>query len=148
MTRSGTIISPRITDNSWERVAYEAKQVLRGYTVSPTKKLSKRRLEPTWGDQNVLIKVIPVLAPSNTTDLLSGFGLPFYAHRHIQIIRNACAHLNSETIADVRNLLPFYKGRKFSHPLDLLWWIEPNENADAIFIWLDELELIAAQVTQ
>jgi len=55
--------------------------------------------------------------------------------------------MNSETISEVRKLLPLYKGKNFSHPLDLLWWIEPNDNSDAIFVWIEELELVASQVT-
>lgn len=146
-TRSGARVNARINDNSWQRVAYEAKQAIKGRAVQPGRLIQFRRHEPTWGDQRVLLTIIPVLAPTNTSDLLSCFGLPTYAPKHIQTIRNACAHINSETISEVRSLLPLYRGRNFSHPLDLLWWIEPNNNSDALFFWLEELESIASLTT-
>ncbi len=145
-TRSGSIISARAIDNSWKRVAYEAKQAIIGKSAAQGKTIQFRRHEPTWGDQNVLLTIIPSLAPANASTLFSGFGIPIYAPKHVQVIRNACAHLNSETISEVRRLLPLYKGKNFSHPLDLLWWIEPKNNSDAIFFWLEELELVASQV--
>lgn len=146
-TKSGVRIPPRTGDNSWQRVAYEAGQAARGRPIQPASTIRFRRHEPTWGDQNLLLRVIPVLSPANGNTLLTGFGLSLSAPRHIQKVRNACAHLDSESIADVRRLTVHYTGAGLSHPADLLWWIEPASRTDAIFVWLDELKIIADVVT-
>ncbi|MBV1929104.1 MAG: hypothetical protein KUG81_06285 [Gammaproteobacteria bacterium] len=111
---------PRSTNNDRKRVAYEAKQASRGQSAKPGKVIQYLRQEPTWGNPDVLLTAIPVLSPANSDDLMSGFGLPVYAPKHIQTVRNACAHLNAETMADVRSLLVFYRGSGLSHPLDIL----------------------------
>lgn len=147
VTRSGTNVVPRENDNTWHRIAYEANQARNGQRALPGKIVNYRRHEPTWGDQNFLLTVIPALSPNNAPNLLTGFGLSAYGPKHIQIVRNATAHLNSESMSEVRKLLPYYNGGRLSHPTELMWWTEPRNNSDAIFVWIEELELIASQVT-
>ena len=147
LTRTGRSIAARPGTNDWKRISYEINQAKFGRTAHADKQIRFLRQEPTWGDQNLLLTTIPVLNPSNAPSLLAGFGLPVYAPKHIQTVRNSCAHTNSETLADVRRLLPFYTGGGFSHPLDILWWTESTSNSLSIFHWLDELEVVATQVT-
>ena len=146
-TRTGTLIPKRPGMNSWQRIAYEALQAARHRPVNPGRIISFRRHEPTWGDQNVLVRAIPVLSPANSADLLAAFGLPFYAPKHLQTVRNACAHMDAETMSEVRRLALYYSGHSLSHPTDILWWIEPNSRTDALFVWLDELEIMASSAT-
>lgn len=147
ITRTGHQIPPRPSVNRWKRIAYEANQARKGKPLRPGCEISSMRQEPTWGDQSILLSAIPVLAPANSSTLLSGFGLPVYAPKHIQVVRNSSAHTNSETISGVRQILPLYTGTNFSHPLDILWWDEGNTRTPAIFFWLSELEMVATQVT-
>ena len=147
-TRSGTTIPPRAGFNSWQRISYEALQAIHGNTVHPSRVVRLMRYEPTWGDQSVLLKAIPILAPQNAGSLMTGFGLSLHAPKHIQTVRNACFHINSETMSEVRRLAAFYIGRGLSHPTDIMWWLEPSSKADAIFFWIEEFDIIAEQVTQ
>ena len=146
-TRSGITLSPRTGLNSWQRISYEAKQAFQGNNIHPSRKLNFLRHEPTWGNQGVLIRAIPVLAPQNARALMTGFGLSLNAPKHLQTVRNACFHINHETMSEVKRIMTFYIGRRLSHPTDLMWWIEPSSQADAIFHWLEEFEIIAEQVT-
>lgn len=147
-TRSGANIPPRAGLSSWQRISYEAKQATQGNTIHPSRTIIFMRHEPTWGDQSVLLRAIPSLAPHNASALITGFGLSLYAPKHLQGVRNACFHINSETMSEVRRLVAFYVGRGLSHPSDIMWWLEPSSKADAIFFWLEEFEIIADQVTQ
>ncbi|OCW96946.1 hypothetical protein [Alishewanella sp. HH-ZS] len=146
-TRSGARVPPIAGDKSWQRLGYVVQQAKRGNPIKPSKTIAFLREEPTWGDQNVLISAVNTLMPSNMTTLLMGFGQPTKAIPHIQTVRNATAHLNSETIANVKQLLPFYLGHGFSHPIDIMWMQDPNARTEAIYYWLDELQLIADIVT-
>ena len=148
VTRSGRVVRPRIGTNTWMRISYEAKQANYGNTIHPYRALNFMRQEPTWGDQNLLLRAIPVLSPCNARSLTMGFGISTYAPRHIQIVRNACFHINHESVSEVRNILTYYIGRGLCHPIDIMWWIEPSSKADAILFWLDELEIIADLVTR
>lgn len=147
-TRSETTIPPRTGFNSWQRISYEAKQAIHGNTVHHSRTVNFMRHEPTWGDQSALLRAIPTLAPHNAGSLMTGFGLSLNAPKHLQTVRNACFHVNSETMSEVRRLMAFYVGRGLAHPTDIMWWLEPSSKADAIFFWLEEFEIIADQVTQ
>lgn len=146
-TKSGISVPPRPGLNSWGRIAYEATQAFKGRPIRPAGTTTFRRHEPTWGDQSLLIRAIPVLSPANRNSLIAGFGLPFSAPRHIQAIRNACAHLNSESMNEIRRLMIYYNGTNLSHPIDIMWWLDPLSRTDAVFTWIDELEIIADHVT-
>ena len=147
-SRSGAIIPPRPSVNTCERISYEAKQAIHGNSLHPSKTLNFRRHEPTWGDQSSLLRAIPTLSPLNAVTLMTGFGLSLNAPKHLQAVRNACFHTNSETMSEVKRLITFYIGRDLSHPTDIMWWLEPTSRADAIFYWLEEFEIIADQVTK
>jgi hypothetical protein len=146
-TRSGTIIQPRTSLNSWQRIAYEVNQASRGRAIDRTSTITFMRHEPTWGDIDLLLAAIPRLSLSNTNNLLTGFGLSLIAPRHIQVVRNACAHINSESMQQVQSLMVNYIGTDLKNPIDLMWWLEPVTKTDAIFFWLDELEIIVDYIT-
>jgi hypothetical protein len=146
-TRIGNYVPPRSRLNSWQRISYEARQAARGQTCRSSGTINFLRNEPTWGDQSVLLSAIPALSPHNQQNLMTGFGLSLNAPKHLQIVRNACFHINNETMSEVRQLMVFYIGTNLSHPVDIMWWLEPSSQSDAFFVWLEELEIIANQVT-
>lgn len=146
-SRGGVVIPPRNGLNDWQRVAYEVNQLRRGRAVSLNGSVRVMREEPTWGDVDVLIRAVPGLGLANQSSLMSGFGLATAA-KHIQLVRNACAHLNSETMSDVRSILPFYSGGRISHPSDVMWMLNSAGTTDVVFIWLEELEVVADILTR
>lgn len=84
------------------------------------------RYEPTWGDVNILATIIPRLAPNNATQLAAAFSSAYSSAKALQVIRNATAHRNSQTLNEVRNLASAYFAFGINSPLEALFWISPN----------------------
>lgn len=142
--RNGGTVAPRTGDNTWQRIAYEVAEYGRGHSPQVGKKIYYRYQEPTWGDVNVLLKAIPHLRLSNSTMLLTALGVSLQAPKHLQVVRNACHHLNNETMNKVRSLQPFYMGPVKHHPIEIIWCLDPASRNHAILVWYDELETIAS----
>jgi len=146
-TRRGTYVTSRPSDNSWQRVGYEAIEASRGKIPKPIKKISSIRQEPTWGDIGKIIDIIVALDPSNKNELLNAFGLPLRGPKHLQIVRNACSHTHNENMADVKKISIFYIGRPIMHPVDLIWRVEASSGNICIYKWIDDLIDMATQAT-
>ena len=84
------------------------------------------RNEPTWGDVDVLTKIIPLLGPSNQAQLLAAFSSGHKSAKALQLIRNAAAHNNAQALAEVHSLRSRYIVFPISHPVQALYWIEPS----------------------
>lgn len=146
--RDGIIVVKRPKDNSWQRIGYEAAQASRNQSPKPGKLITQLRQEPTWGDQAKLIDILNVIQPHNDSALITAFGLPVQGPKHLQIVRNACAHKNAETLADVQNLTINYSLSSISTPTDLLWSINRLSRQCAIYQWIDDCQLIAFEATK
>lgn len=82
------------------------------------------RKEPTWGDIDKLLEIIRAVNPANAPGLLAAFGtVPDV--EHLRLIRNASAHINSQTFGEVIALQSRYFSTPIQHPLHALMWIEP-----------------------
>jgi hypothetical protein len=84
------------------------------------------RAEPTWGDVDVLVKILTRLSPSNAPQLLAAFSAGSPSAKAVQLIRNGAAHNNSETRAELERLQSAYVVFAINHPTQALFWIEPN----------------------
>ena len=146
--RSGFAIPAICSNCSEARIGYLAKCAIFGATTKPNKAIRARRQEPTWGDVDKLMKIIQTINPANTNNLLTGFGLPLKGVKHLQVVRNANAHLNSETMTAVRDLLFDYGLSQILYPADLAWEIDPNESTHCVYSWLGDLRTMADQATQ
>jgi hypothetical protein len=145
--RNGTVLLPRPTDNRWQRIAYEVNEYGHGRIPTRTRICRYLSEEPTWGDTNLLVRSIPHLGISNSAQLITAFGISAQSPSHLQIVRNACYHLNIETMNRVRSLLPFYVGTVRQHPSELIWCLDGNTRCDAFYCWLEELGVIAELAT-
>jgi hypothetical protein len=145
--RNGIIVPRRALDNSWGRIAYEVKEYGLSRVPRPAGKILYKYQEPTWGDVDKLLRAIPNMHLANSAKLISALGIAAIAPSHLQITRNACYHLNPETMQKVRSIQPHYRGVVRQYPYELLWCKENNTNADAVYFWIDELETIAALST-
>ena len=148
VTRNGLIVSARDGVNCWQRLGYEAKCAANNNVVKPTKQLTHQRHEPTWGDQEKMIDIIKAVAPANTAHLITAFGLPLYGPRHLQIVRNACFHKNSEAIVEVRKLISEYYVDSLKSPSDLAWFIDKQRKCCAIYSWCEDLTVIVELATK
>lgn len=97
------------------------------------------RSEPTWGDVNVLTTIIPRLAPGNQGQLLASFSAAFRSAKALQLVRNATAHNNAQTMADVQNMRSGYIVFPVTHPVQALFWTEPASGDFLIFWAVEEL---------
>ncbi|MBF0456415.1 MAG: hypothetical protein HQK99_00785 [Nitrospirae bacterium] len=143
LNRDGSLVAGRSGDNTWQRIAYEFKEYAPGKPLKSTGRINSMWKQPTWGDINKFLSVIPSLGISNEVTLTNAFGCNLQAPKHLQIVRNACLHLNAETFKNVTDLLPFYIGFAINHPFELIWRSYPTSRSDAIFEWIDGLEIIA-----
>lgn len=84
------------------------------------------RGEPTWGDVDVLARILTRLSPGNARQLLAAFSSGAPSAKAIQLIRNGTAHNNSETRAELLRLQSAYVVFAISHPTHALFWIEPK----------------------
>jgi hypothetical protein len=84
------------------------------------------RHEPTWGDVDVLARVIPRLGCANQSQLLAAFSSGSQSAKAIQRIRNAAAHRNSETMLEVMAIRSRYGVFPVTHPVHALFWTEPS----------------------
>lgn len=95
------------------------------------------RSEPTWGDVDVLATIIPRLAPANQAQLLAAFSAAFRGAKALQLVRNATAHNNAQTIAGVRNMRSGYVVFPVTHPIQALFWTEPT-SGELLILWAVE----------
>lgn len=147
--RDSTLITPRLGDNSYKRLGYEASHINRNTTHKITANGHNNfaiRNEPTWGDVDVFVKVALGLRPSNTGTLTSFFGAP-NSLKHLQKLRNACAHKNAETMQELTHLRLDYNFSKLGQPVDLAWSTIKSGQDFAIQFWLYEMNLLADYVT-
>ncbi|WP_210164855.1 hypothetical protein, partial [Tepidicaulis marinus] len=62
---------------------------------------------------------------------------------HLQIVRNASAHWNSETKQEIGKILSRYKGPSILHPTDLCFATVLNSPEFAFVDWIDELKMLS-----
>ncbi|MEJ6789003.1 hypothetical protein BrevBR_05575 [Brevundimonas sp. BR2-1] len=76
---------------------------------------------------------------TNEAQLSSGLLLASDEARHLQIVRNATAHVNSENLDEARNLALVYRSGRFEAPSDVMFWEEPITGEFAYRYWSDRL---------
>jgi hypothetical protein len=98
------------------------------------------RQEPTWGDTDVLQKILPRLQPANAAKLVAAFSSVHSRAKAIQLIRNGAAHSHSENMADILQMQSAYVAFRISHPVQALYWVEPLSGDFLITHALDALK--------
>jgi len=145
--RDGSSITPINEDHSWRRLGYIASQRMRNRSVTPNGHLNfEMRKEPTWGDLDVFIKIAQGVPLSNKNTLLSSFG-SFSSLKSMQLVRNACAHKNVETISNLNGLSTSYSFSRLGFATDLVWSNCNSNGVFAIDVWIYEMNLIADLAT-
>ncbi|MCE1395335.1 hypothetical protein LWU68_00215 [Enterobacter cloacae] len=145
--RNGNIIPKRAGDNTWQRLGYEAKQAANQANASANGHVNFAiRKEPTWGDLDNISRIIGQLKPNNENYLVGVYG-SFSQLKDLQLVRNACAHKNVETL---QTLMPLASRYSFGVPeraTQVAWAKALGSNDFAIEQWLFEMNLIADHAT-
>ena len=104
-------------------------------------------LEPTWGDSAKVIRIVNHIGPTTSNNILFGFGLRNIS-LDLQIVRNACAHISPDSASDINQLKLKYSNTRYSHPSEVLFWIDPSTGNEAWQVWIHELRLSSDYVVQ
>lgn len=147
ITRSGSVIEGCVAPPLWERVSYIAWRVHSGGTIKPLSVNADLKREPTWGDVQKVQNVINILSTGNAAHLVSCLGSVSRGPVHVQLIRNASAHRNFQTLAGIKGLRPYYNARPIRHPVEIVTWTEPLSRDFAFIAWVDEMRLVAGLMT-
>jgi len=123
-------------------VAYIAKHQKNGSPPNSTGTLTVTRFEPTWGDMAKLVQIITALAPVNESQLLAAFGtVPRISH--IQDLRNATAHRNTQAMQTVFAWQASYLAQRVRHPLEALFWTDPVASKYLVLARIDDMSQAA-----
>lgn len=139
-TTSGTITSPSATWTSVERIAYEIKQAAYGKNINSQGMIHQLRNEITWGDVNRVDIGVTALQPTNFQQLNKAYRHDIESIKHLQLVRNACAHWNNETTNDIRAFLSKYTGTKFHHPSDIVFWERGSDGLMTYLAWVEDIK--------
>lgn len=82
------------------------------------------RYEPTWGDVDVLTDIITGTGVANGTTLRGMCTMASPGAKILQKVRNAAAHHNFQTVAELQRLSGAYISFPISHPCQALFWVE------------------------
>lgn len=107
-------------------LAWIGMKASRGDPVGVIRPIAAMRHEPTWGDIGKFSQVVQAFNLTNEATVLSGVLSAGGIIRHVQTIRNAAAHMNTETFNEVRALATFYVASPINTPGDAIFWIDPT----------------------
>jgi hypothetical protein len=147
VTRSGIHLANSVTPPTSERVSYIAVKDP-ATTLKPASTNSFLWKEPTWGDVAKASSIATRTNPKNLATLLSAFGAVTRGPMHLQKVRNATAHLNYQSFAEVRALSVFYNANPIRHPALACLWVDPGTRDFAFLAWLDEMRIVADLATR
>ena len=97
------------------------------------------RSEPTWGDVDVLTKIITRLRPVNGSKMLPAFSSAHANAKALQVIRNGAAHTNVQTLGEINAMRSSFLVFPMLHPTHAMFWIEPGSSDFLITHAIDEL---------
>ena len=101
------------------------------------------RAEPTWGDVDVLTKILTCLRPGNSLKMLkmlAAFSSVHASARALQLIRNGAAHNHVQNVNEIEKLRSAYLVFPIIHPTHAMFWIEPHSNDFLVTHAIDNLK--------
>jgi len=84
------------------------------------------RTEPTWGDVDILVRVLTRLHPVNEKQLVAGLSSGHPSAKALQLKRNGAAHNHHQNLAEIQTLQSAYLVFPIGHPTHAMFWTEPN----------------------
>ena len=142
-TNGGVVLPISVSPPTPQRVSYLAIQAKKNKVAVAGQTNSVWRYEPTWGDVSVLVRIILLANPGNAPQLLTTFGGITKGPAHLQKVRNASAHLNDQSIAELLAIQLYYLGAPIRFPCEASFWIDTVSGDFAFVAWLDEMRFLA-----
>lgn len=137
---TGIILTPLPTAISEDHVSSAAIRAKKRDKLIWSGTNSSLRHEPTWGDVDVLVQIITALQPANAVQMRAGFSSGYTGAKALQTIRNAAAHNHIQNLNEVMSMRSSYIVFPIAHPIQALFWIEPNSQDFLIHHAIHELE--------
>lgn len=141
-TVTGTLTTSPYAGLTEAEITYVSSKLSRSQPIGLIQPLRGRHLEPTWGDAAKLNLISVGIRASNSSSLASAFG-GVSLISDLQKCRNACAHLNSETVAEIVAARVRYNQTFLNHPSHMIYWVDPSTRDFAWKAWVDEMMLVA-----
>lgn len=150
IAKNGAVIQPatNVSPPTTERISYLATKVNRPYQIVAGGSNNILRFEPTWGDIDKILSLSHLCGLSNHSVVTSSFGGGLLGPKHLQKVRNAVAHLNKETYAELLTLSSLYRSGKIRHPAASLFWRTTDTDNYALSSWIEDMLLIADVATE
>lgn len=142
---TGATTTSAYSARSESELAWIAARASQQASYANVRSLAGPHLEPTWGDLGKFSLIISALAPSNQTTVLSGVLAAGSAARHLQIVRNATAHLSTASVPDVMAIAIDYLPTRLAAPSDAMLWEERTTRDFAYRAWSRRL-VASAQI--
>jgi len=136
---NGSVIAPHPNAASEFHVSAAAKRAKENKSPYWQGTNTVLRHEPTWGDTDVLTTIVQRLAPSNQAQLLAAISSAHACAKALQKIRNASAHFNAQSFAEVTGMHASYLSFPITHPTHALFWVEPASHDFLIVHAMEEL---------
>jgi len=149
IARDGLIVTGvNRVDNSWQRIGYEGQQLSNGNSnLRAGRRITYVRQEPNWGDIDKCIDIIGGVSISNISHLQSVYG-SYTSPKHLQKVRNTCAHVNVETMSNLRSdLLAFYSSPLTNAAYSYAWSSPLGRNIFSLEYWIAEISELAELAT-
>ncbi len=144
-TDGGTMTNSPNSARTERELAWIAKQAARNQAYANVQSIAGSHLEPTWGDPGKIALMSVALGMSNEAQLSSGLLSASQEARHLQVVRNATAHISKDNISEAVKLNTVYRAGVFESPSDVMLWEEPISGDFAYRYWSDRL-IIAANL--
>lgn len=141
-TTAGVLTTSPYAGLTVPEIAFVSRRLSRNENVGTIKPLLGRHLEPTWGDPVKINRISIGIGASNSGSLASAFGGVILVS-DLQICRNACAHLNLDSLALVSAARVRYDDTSLRHPSDMMFWSDPSTKDFVWKSWIDEMMLTA-----
>lgn len=123
-TAAGVAIGPHPDAHSEAHVSEAARRAKKSTTNPWGRTNSILRLEVTWGDTDTLATIVPRMLVPRHSELTAAFSQADRSAKALQIIRNAAAHHNIQTMANVVSLSSRFISFPVTHPIQALFWTQ------------------------
>lgn len=147
MTKGGGVVSSPYAHLNERQLITLSLKFCRGERIPPSIQMANGWVDLAWGDVEKLNLIINGMSTSNKDNLLSSFG----AANHLKVLqksRNACAHICTYTIEQIKNMRVFYNDNFFIHPSEIMFWTDPVSGRFLWKEWINEIDLISSLVIE
>lgn len=138
-TKNSVALASTINPVSWERASYLSLAGAKGQPLKAVALNAEKWKEPTFGDSDKIGNIIAALNPGNTTALKQGLLSGSTGPKHCQIVRNACAHKNDQTLKTVTDLASQYIAHPITWPSEAATWRDPTTHDYAFALWIEHM---------